>query len=260
MSPDLPDREDDANEAVLCVWAEVLKMRNLLGLSFLLAGCSANQTTIWVIDVAPTNNATGDSSCSESFNDGDCPADATDPASEWTTERTSSGSHTVFFAELIQGPGKEGWLVVQGTIVPGTRKGSTWTFTWSIFSEEETVDRHESGYFYREYTRDSTTTTMVMTEDGPHSSGTLHVVQESTEEFGESDEWDYFETGVYSGQIEPYYYLDGDAENYSEEVDCSGDCEISVTQTTDIDTTFTSTQTHADEETFDAIQDAGSAD
>lgn len=227
-------------------------------LAFALGGCAGNQTTIWLIDVAPTTGASSDTSCTESFIDGECPVDATAPTSDWTTVETSSYSDMLFFAEVIEGPGKDGWLVVQGSIVPGIRDGKSWTFIWDDFSEGETVDTHTSGYFYREYAHDATTTTMTMTADGgARASGTMHVVSESTDEYGESDTWNADDVGMSNGQLRAYNYLQGNASNDSQDVDCTGDCQITLTATSTIDMTFTATATHADEDSFDAIQDAG---
>lgn len=169
------------------------------------------------------------------------------PATDWTTRLSEARSDQRFFARIAQGVGDEAMMLVDGDIVPGIRlDADTWEFTRL---ETETIDQqreHASGYAWsaRSDRTDARTYTVVRGEKGSLT-GTFSLDSAIEERWTESDRWDYYETGLYYGEL-PSQVVGG-ATNYAEDNDCTDrECTIRVATDCAASTELRATRTGLD--------------
>lgn len=216
-------------------------MKRILALSAglsLLSGCWIGSTPIegiWVFYVTPAGDVTTDSSCSENFNDLNCPStDGGGGENPWTYTSDSEQDTDAFVAQIVGGSTNTALLFAYGEVWQGEKNDNgDWVFTFDNFEDGSSTETHESGYSYSRSSFEGQRLRLVLTRDGSTFSGDL--VSQVTVEYSwtEGDLWDEDAVGRYSGRIPSDSYLvDGDGfgrENDPEESDCSdANCTLEI--------------------------------
>lgn len=246
-------------------------MRILLLPLLALTAC-APVSGIWMVTWPHDDEAiTCETTIEENFLDGYVPGDPGEPVDQdWQYAEDYVGADTLSFFQVETTAGGDAVLVIGSAAYPGTRSGGEWVFEWEAAETSTSTATHESGYAFRESS--STSSTLRVTLDraglfGGKADGRLLVQNVSTLAWTEDDEWDEdlaMEIGS-SGAIPSYQYLvwddDGDESplyNEYDVTDCSGDCELSVTDDCRVDGSFTAVRTHYQhEETWTYLQSTG---
>jgi hypothetical protein len=232
-------------------------------LAVLVGGCNpaGGVNGVWVFYVHTDSTSTAAEDCSENVTGWACPAGAepTD-TSPWTYEDSTESSDQILVGEIMGGEGKDVFLVMGDTIVPGTIQGGIATFSWPSTADATESRTHEAGYHY-EYVQSSVTdNTLVLDVHG--QIGTIAASASQSQTWTETDTWDSFDVGLFEGDIPFSSYLEQDSDTYyggnyyntSDEAECQGgDCELTITQTSDTSLTFTATRTDYD------VADGGNA-
>jgi hypothetical protein len=232
----------------------------LTALLALCTGCTGSESETWLLFLSAFSDQTTDYTCEENFRNGNCPADSTPVDSEWTYENTVERDTDRFFAELINGPSNNAYLVVGGEIFVGSRDGKVYTFTSDNFSDTEDKSTHDSGYSYTEqYFSEGTTTVSLTMGKGDTLTGTLSGSQTTEQTWLETDTWVEDDVGYYYGQIPASGYLEGtDPNNYPTESDCeSSPCMLRLKSTGNASAPLQGVRTKADEEVYPGIDGAG---
>lgn len=146
------------------------------------------------------------------------PVDEDDFNSDWTytTNYVERDDLSLF---QITSNGGDAFLMMGGDIIPGSKEGGEWVFTWDDIESGESELVHVAGYEYKTTYQTKTTVTFKFNE-GKGTGSLLYDLTEQHDDY-ETDLWDYQEVGLYEGEL---YY--SDSSNYlynsSVEQDCDG--------------------------------------
>lgn len=219
----------------------------------LLAGCSLNPAApvqgVWVFYLDADSSSDSAIDCTENYRDAKCPESSTpDDTGPWTYENDSESSKQILVAEIIGGEGKDAFLIIQDTIVPGTIDGGVASFSWPNTEETTESRTHEDGYHYEHTSASESDTTLTLDTKG--ETGTISFDSSQSEEWRETDEWEAFDIGVYDSEIPSSAYLEedgGSTYNNYDDRDCEDDeCMLRIESSTNGSSSFTATRTDYD--------------
>ncbi len=226
-----------------------------------LSACT-NPVGVWLFTFGETEVANIDEDCSENLRDASCPADGWTDDNGWTHSESHERSDAAAFAEIIDGPDGESYLVMDGEVYVGHREGgptsTTLIFEWEHYDRSEEVSSHESGYSMEESVDSTVWTRLVMNRDGRTMTGTLTTDVVSEQTWVETDRWSQSGSGISYGNIGDDVYLEGSTTNYVDQSECDSDpCRIDLESQWDTLTPVVGTLTSADDDAFDGISGAG---
>lgn len=237
----------------------------LILLPLLLLGCPAvtDVDGIWYFVWEAPDLPTCTDSVDENYVDGALPAPDDLPEDPWTFTDDGDISSGSFFGQIVKLDSGVPLLIVGDAVLEGSGDGVEWTFNWEGFEQDGETQAHESGYRYSELEFESNVTTLTMSISGSEATGVMDDDARFEQSWTESDEWDPVDVGIAYSQIPSGNWLvdpDGlPVENVAPSVDCQGvNCQLAFTTTCTSDAPFTATKTtYADEDVFDAVEDAG---
>lgn len=215
-------------------------MRTLLpALALVLGACSNNGGDVVLLYISSMNEVDCQGTIEENFEEANAPEPPeSDPDWSWTW--TGESSDQLVYASIADGEKDKAYLTIFGQVVPGTRDGKTYTFTWTeVDNWGEVLEYKPSTYRFSEQYVDERTIEFTFERDKETKGLTGHMkittVEEST--WTETDQWDLEEHPdlPVAGRINLWsmMYLEGAGyTNQWETPECEGDdCVLSVKET-----------------------------
>lgn len=235
------------------------KMSALILLSAATSACGPSPEHVWLVTMGEVTTTDSQATCDENLDAATCPETGGGEESPWTVTTTREASPGAMFVEILDLPGGEKALVVDGEIYVGTKDSGTWTFSWDNFEDSSEEQRHESGYVYRESTYQSRTTTFELEIDGKNATGTMITEINVEQTVAESDSWISDQVGLFTGQLfdDAPVFLDGDRVNYNDVNECGGgECYITATVSARREASLVGYRTDADHDAYEGVSDA----
>lgn len=215
-------------------------MRTILPvLALSLAACSSAEGDVYLLYLSPVENTECQIHVSENFTEANVPEDE-EQDSDWTYEIERERSDALVYASIADGRKGAAYLTIGGQVIPGTRKGKTYTFTWT--DSDNTEELQEFGpteYRYSEKEIDEETIELTFERDKETGGLTGHIKNKSVSEviLAETDEWDNAEYPQlpFTGQINAYsaWLLTGSGTtNEPDQSNCdASECTITIQET-----------------------------
>jgi len=225
-----------------------------------LTGCT-DPTGIWLYALSGSILECTET-ITENYSDGAVPGGTTG-TSDWTITYDETVSPELFFGQIVKHSRTEGVLVVGDAVYPGTLAGGIWTFTWTNEESSTSSESHADGYTYTHDVVGTITTSWTMDIGGDNAEGNVEVVADTTDIFGETDEWEPNDVGIFGSQVPSDNYLqDSDGfgvTNNPDDADCSSsNCELTVQAVCSGTAPFTATWAgFLEEDAYEGVSTAG---
>ena len=219
----------------------------------LFIGCTGlSENTVWLIELS--SNITGDCSNTLEHNfilEEESYGGGQDYPSEWTYNSDESSSNQLSLFQTSN-KFKTGLLLIDGQLIPGTKEGGIWTYSWKNRDTEEEEQRHISSYVY--IYEEETISKYTVTFDPKQKTGIFQTKNMSTVTEYETDTWNPNEVGQYSGNINSYVV--GVYNNSYDESECSSSnniCQYTQVNECNLSVDFTAEKTAL--ESIDGFED-----
>lgn len=160
------------------------------------------------------------------------------------TSQDATGSLTLVAIESL---GKTAVMVIDGAAYPGSDTGDGWVFAWTLETTTTTTDVGSEGYAYTSVVTDSLRTSYNLVFTKAAVAGTLDVEFDSKIDMTESDKW--IDDVSSSEPASSYLEIIDDtgrslsARNSNDEVDCDGECVLTVAEACPLSQDVTGTLT-----------------
>lgn len=205
----------------------------LLGLP-LLAGCFGSDPVegIWIFYVSPEFTISGDTDCFENFHEGNCPDAEVGGDNPWTTSSNVERDWDNFVAQIVGTGGGEASLFAGGLIYDGAQNDTgEWVFTYSNYDLSESDRDHREGFHFNELDNQESSSSFELIFDGGSFTGDWVGTETYELSWGESDEWNAENIGVYDSELPSWTYINA-GNDYSAD-DCEGDtCRLTLSGST----------------------------
>lgn len=239
-------------------------MRNVflaITLATLTSGCGTPEE-VWAFFIDPPTDPTNTSNIAHTFI-GAQPYAGTTTNEEWTNTDTTDASPSIQFGQLVKVSGDDdAFLILGDTAIPGKKSGGVWLFQWSDVYQNTDREQHvATGFFEEIFTDQTSTMTITMDISGGTASGSMVGSSETVTRYSETDIWDTVTVGRGSSSIPASQYIeypDGSTVfNDPQLADCTGDCSLTITNSSSTSSTFRAEKTkYNNEASFAAVEDA----
>ncbi|MED5373809.1 MAG: hypothetical protein VX899_22515 [Myxococcota bacterium] len=222
---------------------------------------------VWIFFVSADYTVNSDSDCSENYNDASCPGGSSGGESPWTYTYETEQDTDTFVAQIVGLGGGQAAMFVNDLILTGEKgDGGNWVFTYENFVNSDSTEQHEDGYSLTETADETETLRFRLDRAGGTFTGTMEVISSAERTWTETDVWSADDVGIYDTQVPASTYLvhddNGFVDNDYEEADCAnGECELSISGTTQVIVDVTAERTDINQEgDLDALEDDGDYD
>ncbi len=233
-----------------------------IALMVLFTGCDGKFAGLWWVEQSFTSFSDVDCAAEigENFTDASPPDDATGTTTTWIYDFTQDLSADGYFIEILEGKGATAFVVVEDFVYPATITDGVIHAEWLNYDDTNDVQTHSSGYEYSAITSAEVLTVIDFAPgEAGALTGTVSVTTVNESVWKETDNWDSVASGLPSGQIPAYLYLDGTGvANEPDASQCTSEpCELSVNETCSFLADVTAESVEGSDAAYDAIENAG---
>ena len=208
----------------------------------LFMGClNLTDNTVWLVELS--SNVTGD--CSNSLDHNFFTEESSDDGgyypSDWTYDSEYSSSNSLSLFQTSNRL-KTGLLLIDDQLIPGTKEGGVWNYSWKNRDFQMEEERHVSSYVH--IYEEQEVSKYTVTFDTRKEIGSYRIKTTTTVSEYETDKWDPNEVEQYSGDINSYVV--GVYSNSYDEAECASStniCKYTFVQDCNLSIDFTAQRT-----------------